>query len=402
MNNVMNDLEWRALFPPTTKPQWIDKILEDHKGSISIADLQRDFGEGLTIDPFYTRSDLSGIAYLDPSTEDPGPAWVEMPGWDVGYPLDPNAEAGEVHQVIQDAIACGATSLVIGDPDDASSSLESFPGWAPEELLSHMPQDDVSLHMLDRPPSFRDWFEPMFKALGRRPESTSTLPVFPSTSPSSPDALGYYLEGLESLPLFSSRISTIVLTLPAADGTPASQLFDLLRRAEAILGTGSAGGYPFEQLINSLAIYVSVGSSFYFEISRIRALKRLMAKLVHHLMPSYTSPLRIPILASVTDVRYSPDRPQSSLIRATTSAMSAVLGGCDTLIIRPYENATSGASSASPFSESSRLTLNVQHILRHEAHLDRVVDPGAGSYYIERFTHALYEKAWFYYDRSHT
>ena len=73
--------------------------------------------------------------------------------------------------------------------------------------------------------------------------------------------------------------------------------------------------------------------------------------------------------------------PYTNLLRVTTEALSAVIGGCDTLIVEPFEF-------------SPRLATNVQLLLQHEAHLDEVADPAAGSYYVEWLTDALARQAW--------
>ena len=79
-----------------------------------------------------------------------------------------------------------------------------------------------------------------------------------------------------------------------------------------------------------------------------------------------------------------------NMIRAATQAMSAVIGGVDRLYIPP---ANAGVPEApTPFTR--RVARNVHHILKMESFLDRVADPGAGSYYIEKLTDTLAESAW--------
>ena len=68
-------------------------------------------------------------------------------------------------------------------------------------------------------------------------------------------------------------------------------------------------------------------------------------------------------------------------IHANLEALSAVLGGCDSLTITPC-------------GFDAHLAENVHHILREESHLDKVIDPGAGSYYVEALTDALSAEAW--------
>jgi methylmalonyl-CoA mutase len=73
------------------------------------------------------------------------------------------------------------------------------------------------------------------------------------------------------------------------------------------------------------------------------------------------------------------------MIKATTSAMAAICGGCDILTVEP-EN-TSDATI-------QRIALNVSSVLREESFLNKVADPTAGSYFLESLVNELCEKAW--------
>src|SRR5262249_53636247 len=71
----------------------------------------------------------------------------------------------------------------------------------------------------------------------------------------------------------------------------------------------------------------------------------------------------------------------TNLLRVTTEALSAVIGGCDKL-------------SVEPFGFDEHLALNVQRILKEESHLDAVADPAGGSYYVEALTDSMARAAW--------
>ena len=71
----------------------------------------------------------------------------------------------------------------------------------------------------------------------------------------------------------------------------------------------------------------------------------------------------------------------TNLLRATTEALSAAVGGCDRLTVEP-------------FGFDSHLALNLQRILKEESHIDAVADPAGGSYYIEALTDSLAREAW--------
>jgi len=78
-----------------------------------------------------------------------------------------------------------------------------------------------------------------------------------------------------------------------------------------------------------------------------------------------------------------------NLLRGATEAFSAIVGGCDSLSIRPFDH-----GSTRPDDFSLRLARSQQLILNHEAHLGAVIDPAGGSYYVEKLTSSLAEQAW--------
>ncbi len=78
-----------------------------------------------------------------------------------------------------------------------------------------------------------------------------------------------------------------------------------------------------------------------------------------------------------------------NMLRLTAEGMAAVLGGCNSLLVKPFD-----AAFREPDEFSERIARNTQAILKEEAYLDKVADPAAGSYYIESLTHSLVEHAW--------
>lgn len=79
-----------------------------------------------------------------------------------------------------------------------------------------------------------------------------------------------------------------------------------------------------------------------------------------------------------------------NLLRNTNEAMAAVLGGCNSSWVQPHDEAA-GKPASKTF---KRIALNVSNILKEESHLDKVVDPTKGSYYIENIIHEISTSAW--------
>ena len=115
----------------------------------------------------------------------------------------------------------------------------------------------------------------------------------------------------------------------------------------------------------------AVGSTYFFEIAKLRAARLLWAQAVAAFGPANRP--RLLHAHARADARASTraSTTYTNLLRVTTEAMSAVIGGCDSLTVEP-------------FGFDAHLAANVQRILREEAHLDAVADPAGGSYYIGR------------------
>jgi methylmalonyl-CoA mutase len=125
----------------------------------------------------------------------------------------------------------------------------------------------------------------------------------------------------------------------------------------------------------------AVGSNYFLEIAKFRAARLMWSAVISAFGCDDLHTASVRIHARTARVNKSVLDSYTNLLRVTTEAMSAVIGGCDSL-------------SVEPFGFDDHLALNVHRILREEAHLARVADPAGGSYYIEALTDALARDAW--------
>ena len=134
---------------------------------------------------------------------------------------------------------------------------------------------------------------------------------------------------------------------------------------------------------------LTAGTNYFFEIAKLRAARLLWSAIVN----SYGLPGE---LASRLKIHVATSRwyqtvfdPHVNLLRCTTEAMSAILGGCDSLSVAPFDKLY---KTSDAFSE--RVARNISVILKEEAYLDKAIDPAAGAYYLENLTKELAEKSW--------
>ncbi|MBS1652556.1 MAG: hypothetical protein JSU07_11165 [Bacteroidetes bacterium] len=129
----------------------------------------------------------------------------------------------------------------------------------------------------------------------------------------------------------------------------------------------------------------AVGSNFFKEIAKIRAYRLL----IDFLQKQYKLSLNIHIHTTNAIIDNTTADAYNNLLRSTTQAMSAIIGGANSIEINPFN-----ISYESTTEFSSRMARNQLLILKNESYFDKVSDPANGSYYIENLTHQLAKNAW--------
>ena len=137
--------------------------------------------------------------------------------------------------------------------------------------------------------------------------------------------------------------------------------------------------------LKTLHMSVSVGGDFFMEIAKLRALRKLSA----FLLSQYNSHAEIHLHAQTTSINKSSIDRYNNMLRSTTEAMSASIGGANSILVFPFDVAFNQQNDF-----SSRMARNQQLILKDESYLNVVADIAAGSYYIETITETLCQKAW--------
>ena len=148
-------------------------------------------------------------------------------------------------------------------------------------------------------------------------------------------------------------------------------------------------GIPVASLFSRTEITLATGADFFLDLAKFRSLRALMNKVgeAYGLGNDERAEPSVRAVSGTTNkTLYDPD---SNILRNTTEALAALLGGANTLSLLPHDflYPTSGTFA-------NRLATNVYNILQHEAHIEKVHDPAAGSYFLEDITGQLVEKSW--------
>ena len=133
---------------------------------------------------------------------------------------------------------------------------------------------------------------------------------------------------------------------------------------------------------------LSIGSNFFMEIARLRAARLLWAKIIQAFGGNAESE-KMHIHTRTSAWNQTAYDPHVNLLRATTEAFSAVVGGCDSLHISPFDELV-----RVPDDFSRRVARNTHTVLREETHITHTVDPAGGSWYVENLTDSVARKTW--------
>ncbi|MCK5207219.1 MAG: methylmalonyl-CoA mutase, partial [Cyclobacteriaceae bacterium] len=148
-------------------------------------------------------------------------------------------------------------------------------------------------------------------------------------------------------------------------------------------------GISAEMVIRNMEFCLPVGTDYFLEIAKLRTLRILFYKIAESYGLSEYDPGSLNIHSVSSSWTKTVYDPYVNMLRNTTEAMSAVIGGCNALTISPYNE-----NFEQPTELSKRISRNVSNILKEESYFDKIVDPSAGSYYIENITDELVQKAW--------
>jgi methylmalonyl-CoA mutase len=148
-------------------------------------------------------------------------------------------------------------------------------------------------------------------------------------------------------------------------------------------------GLDVDAFAGRLSFFFAIGMNFFMEVAKLRAARLLWATLMKkHFSPKKPGSLMLRTHCQTSGASLTAQDPYNNVIRTTVEAMAAVFGGTQSLHTNSFDEAL-----ALPTDASARIARNTQLILQLETGIPKVIDPWAGSYFMESLTHALARKA---------
>jgi methylmalonyl-CoA mutase len=153
--------------------------------------------------------------------------------------------------------------------------------------------------------------------------------------------------------------------------------------------SGIAAGLSIDDFAPRLSFFWGIGMNHFTEIAKLRAGRLLWAKMVHQFAPKSNKSLMLRTHCQTSGWSLTEQDPFNNVARTCIEAMSAVLGGTQSLHTNSFDEAI-----ALPTDFSAKIARDTQLFIQKESDVTRAIDPWAGSYHVEKLTEELVEKAW--------
>ncbi len=169
-----------------------------------------------------------------------------------------------------------------------------------------------------------------------------------------------------------------------AGAGPLTEIAYALSAGSCYLKEMTERGMELYEAAHLLVFQFSAGTDHFAEIAKLRAFRTCWRNLLEYLDPEFAYMEHPPVHVSISQVFHTQADVHNNLLRHTTAALSAILGGADVLEVPPHEEGIRG----------HRLAGNIQRLLRYESRMDSYAKAASGSYYLEQLTGQVAEAAW--------
>ncbi len=406
-----------------TKRDWLDLASKEMKGG-DLQELTWQTPEGISVQPLYTAEDMEGLEHTDtlPGLEPflRGPKATMYPGrpWTIrqyaGF-----STAEDSNAFYRKNLAAGQKGLsvafdlathrgydsdhprVVGDVGKAGVAIDSVEDM--KILFDGIPLDEMSVSMtmngavvpvlasfivageeqgVDRAKLSGTIQNDILKEFMVR--NTYIYPPEPSMRIVA-DIIEYTSK---EMPKYNS-ISISGYHMQEAGANLVQELAYTLADGREYVRAALAKGMDVDAFAGRLSFFFCIGMNFFMEAAKLRAARLLWSRIMDEFEPKNPKSKMLRTHCQTSGVSLQEQDPYNNVVRTAFEAMSAVLGGTQSLHTNSFDEAI-----ALPTEASARIARNTQLILQHETGVANVIDPLAGSYYVESLTQSLVDEAW--------
>lgn len=383
-------------FKAPTRQEWLDKIEKDLKGADFNKRLVWRTNEGFNVQPFYLKEDVEKLKTPE-----------SLPG---EFPFvrgnKKNSNEWYVRQEIEatDAKEANAKALDILNRGVDSLSFhihgKDISKEFVETLLQGIECEIVELNFntckrstLKLAEILKAYFEqkgydkkkitgsfdwdPMEKMLRKGNDLTAVLPIAKDL-----------VEAMKEYPNFRT-VAVNAVSLNNSGAYIVQELGYALAWGNEYMNQLVEAGIDADTAANNIKFNLGISENFFMEMAKFRAARMLWAEIVKQYAPKEEASCMMCVNAATSKYNMTLFDSYVNLLRSQTEAMSAALAGVHSIQVTPFD-----AVYETPNEFSERIARNQQLLLKEESHFDKVVDPGAGSYFIEELTTSLANEGW--------
>lgn len=381
------------MFPAVSAEEWRAKVDADLKGVPFEKKLVWRTNEGFNVNPMYRRED---IADLKTTESLPGEFpyvrgtrtnndWFVRQEIVAGSPLEANKKAKE-------ALEKGATSIGWHFADVSAEALATF--------LDGIDVKKVEINLsccIHRAAELASLLVEYVESAGASKEFRGSIKFNPfkrelkhgQKAPVDGVAVAKEMiqkaAGLPGLRLLS--VDSAMLTNGGA--YIYQELGYALSWGAQYMTSLTDAGLSADEVASRIKFDMGISTNYFMELAKFRAARMLWAQIVEQYKPQCLCSAKMVAHASTSRYNQTIYDAHVNLLRSQTEAMSAALAGVDSITVVPFD-----VAYKNPDEFSERIARNQQLLLKEESHLDKVVDPAGGSYYIETLTVSLANEAW--------
>jgi len=359
-------------FPPVSTQSWEELIRKDLKGADYAKKLIWQTEEGLAVKPYYRAEDVAGLEYSDapPGTFPFARGSRSTGDWRIREEIDA-VDREEANRAAHSAVLAGAEEIAFRAANFENASDLN-------ELLANL--EEVPVH-------FENAGEPQLRLLiewlkGRKRPAQVSTGWNPLANPN------FAAEVIAAAPPMFVPFTLHGEEFEESGATAVEEVGFNLAAGVDFMAAMQERNVDADRAAASITFSFSIGANYFFQIAKLRAFRITWAQAVES-FGGHREKAWARIHARTSRWNETIYDPHVNILRSTTEAMSAALGGADSITVAPFDECYKAPDDA-----SRRLARNTQIILKREALLSRVADPGAGSYCLEAITDFIAREGW--------
>ena len=394
-----------ADFAPVSAETWKNKIIADLKGADFDKKLVWRTPEGFNVQPFYRREDLKGLKTTNSA---PGQfpyvrGTRENNEWDIRQNICACQNARKANAKALEVLNKGINSIGF------CLNKEKLNYHFIKVLLNDIRIDIIPVNFTICACKAPELANILVRYIGREykgvdaknfrgsinvdPIKAMLLKGKPLSREQVSEKIAAVVKAAKSLPNYRVvAVNSVVLNNSGAYA--AQELAYALAWGAEYMTLLTEAGVPNYRAANAIRFNMGIGGNYFMEIAKFRAARLLWAKIVE----AYKAPIFTAALKNAAKMNVSAETSRFNmtifdayvnLLRTQTETMSAALAGVDEITVTPFD-----ITFEKPTDFAERIARNQQLLLKEEAHFDKIVDPAAGSYYLENLTNSIAAEAW--------